>query len=62
MEENKLTKKEVVKKIISLRQIAEINIVSSLYKKQDLFFMYDELNEDMFKDNKCKVYILLVEI
>ena len=37
MEENKITKKEVVKKIISLRQIAEVNIVSSLYKKQDLF-------------------------
>ena len=59
MEENKITKKEVVKKIISLRQIAEVNIVSSLYKKQDLFFMYDELNEDMFKDNKCKVYYII---
>ena len=59
MGENKITKREVVKKIISLRQIAEINIVSSLYKKQDLFFMYDELNEDMFKDNKCKVYYII---
>lgn len=52
----KLTNKEVITKISELRIISEMNIVSILWKKPELYFVYDELNIDSFSINKSKVY------
>lgn len=52
----KLTNKEAITKISELRIISEMNIVSILWKKPELYFVYDELNIDSFSINKSKVY------
>lgn len=54
--EKKLTNKEAVTKISELRIISEMNIVSILWKKPELYFVYDELKLESFTLNKAKVY------
>ena len=55
-ENKKMTKKECAKKLIELREIAEINIVSSLWSNPQLYITYDELNINKFGFNKAKVF------
>ena len=55
-EKTKMTKKECVKKIGELREIAELNIVTSLWKSPQLYLTYDELTIDSFALNKSKVF------
>ena len=55
-EKTKMTKKECVKKISELREIAELNIVTSLWKSPQLYLTYDELTIDSFALNKSKVF------
>ena len=55
-ENKKMSKKECAKKLIELREIAEINIVSSLWSNPQLYITYDELNINKFGFNKAKVF------